>query len=78
VNEVKSYIIQSNNKPEFPVDPSGCNYIMNIIGIVTDTSFIDEKPYAGENWYWVTPWNAAGFGVRSEAIMVVSTKTAGQ
>jgi hypothetical protein len=70
---VKWYAIQRNNSPECPLASEGEN-IANIIGIVTNTSFIDSDPFDGENWYWVTPFNSLGFGVISEAVMVVSSR----
>jgi hypothetical protein len=72
--DVKGYIIQRSNVPEYPVSPEGSRAIANVIGLVPNTSFIDEDPLAGANYYWVTPYNALGNGVTSAALMVISTK----
>jgi hypothetical protein len=71
---VKYYIIQRNNKPEYPA-PNNEAQIANVIGFVTRTTFIDKNPFAGPNWYWVTPVNSVGLGVTSQAVLVVSTMT---
>jgi hypothetical protein len=70
---VKGYIIQRSNTSQYPTATKS-ETIANIIGFATVTSFIDNNPFAGENWYWVTPYNSRGFGVTSEAVMVVSSK----
>jgi len=70
---VKGYIIQRSNTSEYPSVLKG-GIIANIIGFTSSTSFIDNNPLAGENWYWVAPFNSVGFGVTSEALMVVSRK----
>jgi hypothetical protein len=72
--DVKMYIVQRSNTSVFPLAPDG-HASNNILAFCTVTEFIDKDPFAGENYYWVTPVNAAGLGVVSEAVMVVSTKT---
>jgi hypothetical protein len=74
-SDVKIYIVQRNNAAVYPVPPDGSRAVANIIGYVTNTELLDENPYVGENFYWVTPVNAAGLGVTSDAVMVISTKT---
>jgi hypothetical protein len=73
-SDVKMYAVQRSNTPEYPLPPDG-HAIINIIGFTTATEFIDSDPFVGANYYWVTPMNAAGLGVTSEAVLVVSTKT---
>jgi len=70
---VKGYVIQRNNTSEYPLPAKG-NTIINMIGLKTSTDFIDPNPFPGENWYWVTPFNTLGFGVTSEALLVVSNR----
>ena len=73
--DVKGYLIQRNNTSEYPGgDLRGNRAIANVIGVVPNTAFIDEDPYVGENWYWVTPFNSLGFGVTSDPLKVISTK----
>jgi hypothetical protein len=66
---VKAYIIQRSNTPEYPAAHIG---IPNILAIVSATFFIDMEPMPGANWYWVTPVNGAGMGVRSEAVFYLA------
>jgi hypothetical protein len=69
VRDVRIYLVQRNNNPDYPgVIP--CRE--NIIGLPTATKFIDEHPLIGENYYWVTPINGAGVGVTSQAVRVVN------
>jgi hypothetical protein len=72
-HDVKIYIVQRSNTSVYP-EVDGGRGIINIIGFVTKTEFVDENPYVGENFYWVTPVNGAGLGTTSEAVRVVSTK----
>jgi hypothetical protein len=72
-HDVKLYIVQRNNVAVYPVTADG-HAVISIVGFVTNTEFIDEDPFVGENYYWVTPVNAAGLGFTSEAVMVVSSK----
>jgi hypothetical protein len=77
--DVKGYIIQHNNEPVQPsmtTLPDGSNGVANVIGIVTNTTFIDSDPYVGANYYWVTPFNSLGYGVSSDMLMVISSKLA--
>jgi hypothetical protein len=72
-SDVKGYVVQRNNVPEQP-SIDGSRAIANVIGIVTNTSFIDGIPFVGANYYWVTPFNTLGYGVSSDPLMVISTK----
>jgi hypothetical protein len=74
-SDVKGYIVQRNNTAEYPVAPDGSKGIVNVIGIIPNTAFIDNDPFVGENWYWVAPYNSLGNGVTSAGLMVVSAKT---
>jgi hypothetical protein len=67
---IKSYIVQWNDKPGYPEDPHK-RILMNVIAVVTETTFTDAHPLPGANYYWVTPLNSAGLGVRSGMIRVV-------
>jgi hypothetical protein len=67
---IKGYIVQTNDKSVYPEDPRR-RILMNVIGIVTETTFMDTKPLPGPNYYWVTPFNSAGLGVRSGMVKVV-------
>lgn len=67
---IRGYIIQANDKAIYPEDPRK-RMLMNVIGIVTETNFIDTNPLPGANYYWVTPFNSAGLGVRSGIVKVV-------
>jgi hypothetical protein len=69
VRDVRVYLVQRNNTPDYPGEVP-CRE--NIIGLPTATKFIDEHPLSGENYYWVTPINAAGEGVTSQAVIVVN------
>ncbi len=73
-HDVKLYIVQRSNSPVYP-EVDGGRGVVNVLGYVTKTEFVDEDPYVGENYYWVTPVNAAGLGETSEAVLVVSSKT---
>jgi hypothetical protein len=66
--DIKVYVIQYNNTAVQPERVNGSQGIANVIGIVTDTSIILEPKYAGANFFWVTPFNAAGFGVSSDPL----------
>jgi hypothetical protein len=72
--DVKGYLVQRNNVGVYPVDPDGGRGIVNVIGLMPNTSFIDEDPFVGANYYWVTPFNSLGLGVTSSEVMVVSAK----
>jgi hypothetical protein len=66
-SDVKCYLIQFNNigiQPEI----DGSRGIVNGI-LVTDTSLIIVPPYIGPNYFWVTPFNALGFGVSSDLLL---------
>ncbi len=69
VRDVRVYIVQRNNSPDYP-GAIPCRE--NVIGFPTRTTFIDEFPLFGENYYWVTPINGAGEGVTSQAVRVVN------
>jgi hypothetical protein len=68
---VKTYIIQRTNSPDYP---SSHNSIENVLGFSTSTSFIDKEPMPGPNYYWVTPLNGAGMGVTSEPVFYFAPK----
>jgi hypothetical protein len=72
-NLVRGYIIQCSSTPDYPTDPRG-RMLMNVIGIVTETTFIDRQPLPGANWYWVTPFNSSGTGVTSNGLLVLSAQ----
>jgi hypothetical protein len=73
-HDVKMYIVQRSNTSVYP-EVDGSRSVINVVGYVTRTDFVDEDPFVGENYYWVTPVNTAGLGTTSEAVRVVSTKT---
>jgi hypothetical protein len=75
-SDVKGYVIQRSNTPEYPVPAGSSQGIVNVVGLVPNTSFIDEDPLVGTNYYWVTPFNAIGLGVTSAALAVFSSKSA--
>jgi hypothetical protein len=66
-SDVKAYVIQHNSTAVQPA-LNGSLGVVNVMGIVTDTSIILEPPYSGANFFWVTPLNAAGFGVSSDPL----------
>jgi hypothetical protein len=66
-SDVKCYVVQYNNSPVQP-QIDGSRGVVNVIGIVTDTSLIVVPPFIGANYFWVTPLNTVGFGVSSEAV----------
>ncbi len=72
--DVKGYLVQRNNVNIYPVLPDGGRGIVNVVGLQVNTAFIDEDPYVGENYYWVTPFNSWGLGVTSDSVKVISTK----
>jgi hypothetical protein len=72
-HDIKMYVVQRSNTSVYPLPPDG-HAIINILGFTTVTEFVDADPFVGENFYWVTPVNAAGLGVTSEAVMVFSSK----
>jgi hypothetical protein len=76
--DVKGYLIQRSNSSVYPLPPLSSQGIVNVIGIVPNTSFIDNDPLVGDNWYWVTPFNSLGLGVTSDPLLVVSTKPASE
>jgi hypothetical protein len=65
--DVKGYIIQFNNTNIKP-DINGSHAIANIAGIIPDTAILIEPPYVGPNYFWVTPFNAMGYGVSSDPL----------
>jgi hypothetical protein len=65
--QVKVYAIQYNNTAVQPA-LEGSQGVANVIGIATDTSILVEPKYEGANFFWVTPFNAAGFGVSSDPL----------
>jgi hypothetical protein len=66
-SDVKVYVIQYNNTAVQPA-LNGSQGVVNVMGISTDTSILIEPPYEGANFFWVTPFNAAGFGVSSDPL----------
>ena len=72
--DVKTYIVVRNNVGVYPLPVDG-HAVINVIGVTTDGVFIDKNPLVGENWYWVIPVNAQGFGAIAPPVMVVSAKT---
>jgi hypothetical protein len=70
---VKVYVIQRSNTPVLPVSPL-THTLDRIQGFSTETSFIDRNPLPGDNWYWLTAFGSAGYGVTSKPILVVSGK----
>ena len=65
--DVKGYIIQYNSSNVQP-EIDGSRGVVNVIGIVTSTSIIIAPPFVGANYFWVTPFNAVGYGVSSDAL----------
>jgi hypothetical protein len=65
--DVKCYLIQFNNSGVQPEIEGGRGIVNGIL--VTDTSIIITPPYVGANYFWVTPFNAAGFGTSSEPVI---------
>jgi hypothetical protein len=65
-SDVKVYVLQWNSSGVRP-DLLGGRGIINGT-LVTDTSIIIAPPYVGANYFWVTPYNAKGFGVSSEPV----------
>ncbi len=76
-NLVKSYIVQWNNTPDYPMLRER-KMLMNVVAVVTETTFTDMRPLPGVNWYWVTPHNSAGPGVTSQGLMVLSAQLPGE
>jgi hypothetical protein len=72
--DVKGYLVQRNNVDVYPLLPDGGRGIVNVVGLKMNTVFIDEDPYVGENYYWVTPFNSLGLGVTSDSVKVISIK----
>jgi hypothetical protein len=72
-SDVKGYVIQRSGADQYP-EPDGTRGITNVVGLVPNTQFIDEDPFVGPNFYWVTPFNSEGLGVHSESVLVVSGK----
>jgi hypothetical protein len=68
--DVKGYVIQRNSTSDYPATSQG---IANVIAVVVNTAYTDSNPLPGENWYWVTPFNSLGLGVKSDALKVVSS-----
>jgi hypothetical protein len=64
--KINGYIIQYNNVAVQP--PLGSQGITNAHAVVTSTSIILEPHYEGANFFWVTPFNAAGYGVSSDPL----------
>ena len=64
--DVKVYVVQFNNTGVQPrID--GSHGVVNGI-LVTNTSIIIVPPHVGANYFWVTPFNAIGYGVSSEPV----------
>jgi hypothetical protein len=68
-SDVKVYVIQKNNVPVQPLIDGSHGIVNNVAGITTDTSIIFEPPYEGVNYFWVTAYNAAGYGVSSDVLL---------
>jgi hypothetical protein len=62
--DVKGYIVQFSNENSQP-QINGSQGIVNVIGIVPETSILIQPPFAGANYFWVTPFNSVGYGVSS-------------
>jgi hypothetical protein len=69
---VRVYVIQGSDKGVYPRASFG---IPNLRAIVTETTYTDMDPMPGQNWYWVSPFNAVGMGVTSEPVMVIIPNT---
>lgn len=67
-NQVKVYFVIRAKTPVFPVSPDG-HVVVNVIGITTDTAFVDKAPMIGDNWYWIVPYNSVGLGVVSDPLL---------
>jgi hypothetical protein len=66
--DVKGYLVQFNNI-DVPPELKGSRGVVNVWGIVTSASIVITPPYAGANYFWVTPFNAAGFGKTSDGML---------
>jgi hypothetical protein len=65
--DVKGYMIQYNSTNVQP-EIDGGRGIVNVLGVITDTSLIVIPPYVGANYFWVTPFNSVGYGVSSDPL----------
>jgi hypothetical protein len=63
---IKVYLVQFNNTAVQPA-MTGSQGIVNGI-LVSGSTIIIEPPYVGANFFWVTPFNAAGYGVSSDPL----------
>jgi hypothetical protein len=66
--DVKFYLIQKNNVPVRPLIESSKGVVNGVAGLALETTFTLEPPYEGPNYFWVTPVNAAGYGVSSDLL----------
>jgi hypothetical protein len=65
--DVKGYIIQYSDGPVQPQIEGGRG-IVNVFGVIPNTSVLITPPYIGANYFWVTPFNAVGYGVSSDPL----------
>ena len=65
-SDVKVYVVQYSPTSIQPAI-DGTRGVVNGI-LVTDTSIIIEPPFVGANYFWVTAFNAMGYGVSSEPV----------
>jgi hypothetical protein len=67
-SDVTFYVIQCFNTPVQPEINGGRGVVNGVAGLTTETSFVLEPLYVGANYFWVTGYNGAGWGVSSDLL----------
>ena len=60
-------MIQCTNTPVIE-KLKGTRGIVSILALTTETAIVVEPPFVGANYFWVTGFNAAGYGVTSDLL----------
>jgi len=66
-SDITVYVVQYSNVPVQP-ELRGTRGVVNAL-ITTETSMMIDPPYVGANYFWVTGYNSAGYGVSSDLLL---------